>query len=1370
MTTLMDAPQSEDWFNPATLSPEQNEELCQALEAFFAPPEAEEKREFPHELSALLLGVIGQDRLAFSLNAGDGSALTAFSPAYCFGVEPKDGLSRKRKGRYQNISGQLPRVSHLIEPLGSTIGDTIVVLRDGDNIEDALDFLNANIDSDTFMVYLSKNDDGTKHFETLKTKGLFAAITLADLQLAIYFCADPDRIKKTEDEYRPEIVTRAATPDTLDLLGPWVNEQKINHCVKRFYRYANYNNAKTWGEIWKAVHREYGRRFLRETRVYDLELVGRNGINYDPSDWAKLAVAAQTSFGDLKARIHNKDIHWFAQNSGYWREILICADQGILLVEPALIEAVAPIIEDAERINTPLRPLKLQERLGYLHEVSKIKCIKDDEERGLRAGRYYSVYPVPHPYYKPFTKTEPVKGVLQVQRKRRLYTRQDIKIDSRLTFADDNPDDIKFLFDHFAIPDRPDLRTRYPELIAKADERIQAIEDEYLAPRGLKFKPYQKKDIAALSVHNRGILAWQQGLGKTPGGVAFAIQAGLTKAMADQKKSGRSLPVLIVAPQDLIPQWMSEAQKFYGIDLQWIGRHKGNAQKLGGSREVEDGNGGASITGGAIRNLIEAREIDRQIKAGGTGWYITHFEALTMGGARNLRKIEEPYVIRIEKEDKWIRPGWRTNPDTKQREYFDGGYETVEREITTANECPECGHALHFTGQLTCNRRVRKHPNDIKARRCGWTRLTYKLPSIGQILSTTFRNGIIVVDEGTQIASARNSNEKNSSQKTKAVCGMRAANRLVMSGTPVKNFIAQAFWLLWWGIGNKSERFNYAYAGGKSEFAKDFTVLEWTYNEETGNWANVQEVGEVTNHTRLWAQLASVLLRRRKEETGELIVKKKDHVIHTPLGYYQREQMDYWLRHFPDLFAEKYPDDPKVKRGTHRNMAAILGLDHKLNYAAVLPKTDPDHAWTNVPVSNYTPAAFKALETIMALVKQGRPVLVGTDIKRVTPWLAARLTEKGITARTMLKANGSGDTLDPKDRAKIVEEFQNGAMAVLVSTQKAIRLGHNLDKGQAVVLLGLDWDYETYAQFTERVHRLTSERPIDVYVIIPGEENLTLVGRKWDRIQDKAKGAGMAIDGLIPEQNEDPPDIAAILKEMMEKGIPATGQEIQESSIEAAWEKIPHIDQFEIPEGFADNQATEWIIDWEKANACLNQHLAVKQAWLDEEAEIAEANEQALGLFLQEVVDKQLCEALEAFFAGATAPIEEVADATNSLDSPLNPETAVTTAAGATEAGTHGPEGPAEAPTAEDSEGATGTEVQPPTAVEDGQLTLGVTEPGGSSDSERKSEDDHVHPAPVLDPMAQLKQAKELNDLGVLTDDEFAKVKAEMLGLLGVTA
>lgn len=1333
MTELLEI-NTEGWWEPDQLSDDENNAISAALEAFFGQVK-EEKREFPHELSELLKSFFGSQRLCFALNAGDGSILTAFEPAYTFGIEPEEKRSRKRQGRYQAIVGDFNRVGKLLEPLGTKIGDTICVIRDEAQKDDLMEFLNANQEDDAVLAFvLPINAD-------IMLPGAFACVEGGDSK--VVFCMPVTKLKDTGTA----VPVRKATADTLDLLGPWIQQQKEDRCM-RDYRYSDQRQAKTFKEIWTAVHREYGRRFIRPDATFDLALVGGKLLNYDPSAYAKMCIGANSSLGDLHQRIHNRDIAFFAQNSGLWRELMILEDEGYMLIEPRLIAAVLPIIEIGERITTPLRPLKPQERLGYLGETSKIKCKRDDEEKGLKKGKWYTIYLRQQSYEKFFSKTEPVKGVLQLVRKKRRYFHQQIVIDGRHSFYDDDGEDIKYLLKYFEVPEKRDVRTRYPELIEGEDKRIAAIQEKYLTPKGFKFKDYQAKDIAALSVNHRGICAWQQGLGKTLGGLAFAFNA----AMKENPDRIDKTPVLVIAPQDLIPQWQAEAKKFYGIDLEWIGRHKGKNAGNGGV-EVKDGNGGTNITGGAIQNLVDARSVAKRIREGHGGFYITHFEALTSGGAKNLRKIEEPYVVRRETVREYVEGHYSTD-ENGYRHWHEGEWQDVEKEITSAEECPECGNKLY--GSYFCHALVNREHGG--RRRCNWTRYTYRLPNIGKILATAFRRGVIVVDEGTQIASARNSNENDSSQKTKAVCGMRSKYRLVMSGTPIKNFVAQAFWLLWWGIGNMSERFPYSYAGGKAEFAKDYTVLEWTYNDQSGQWHKQTPVGEVTNHTKLWAQFASVLLRRVKEETGELIVKKATHVIHAPLGYYQREQMDFWLRNFPDLFAEKYPNDPKVKRGSHRQMAAILGLDHKLNYAAVLPSTDPDADWTQVPVSDYTPAAYKTLETIMALVAQGRRVLVGTDVKKASPWLAARLAEKGISARTMLKNNGSGDTLDPADRSKVVEEFQTGEMAVLCSTQKAIRLGHNLDKGSAVVLLGLDWDYETFAQFTERVHRLTSENPIDVYVIIPGEPNQTLIGRKWDRITDKAKGAGMAIDGHIPEQNEDPPDIAAIVREMVEKGIPATGKEVKESDVREAWEKVPQIESFEVPAEFVIEQAKPWVIDWEKANAALDEYLKVKAEYEADEAERKRLEMIALFGMFKEITSKQKEEAeneafymndwidalyendvIDAYAEDARRSAGQVTDVTSSFTSP--------------------PASPTVEEVRESSDGIA-IAVVPAEAQEP---VLVTPEP-------EVVEEQQAAPPASIDPMAQLAQAAELHKLGILSDDEFAAVKREMLAALGVGA
>lgn len=1356
--SLLEDNAANEYIRPDDCTPEQLTAICNGLEALFITPEPEEKRDYPHELSTLVQAVFKSGSLVMAVNAGDGSMLTAFDPAYCFGIEPEEKRSRKRQGRYLSIVGELPRVSKLMEPLGCELYDTVTVFREDTDTQTVLDFLSANLHTRTNLVYIAH---GEKHRELLDTHpSVYARLKIADADYVIYFGGDPDYLKNsvyadTDDHEVIPVAERSVTFDMIDLLGPWVAEQKDLHTTAYSLGNMSTSQSRTYKEYWQAIHREYGRRFLREDRVYDITLEGKKTIAFNPSEWAKLALSAQ-GHSNLAQRIKGRDISFFAQHSGLWRELLIMEDEGSILIDPTVKVAVDPIIAVAERATAPLRTLKPQERLGYLSRQSKIKCIAGDDEAEFVEGKYYRVTIREEAYERTFHKSEKSKksNELVMVLKKRRYMHQRITIGHH-SYYDDDPNDIQYILRHFDVPAPPSIREAYPELVDAEFDRYTEIEKETLEPRGFKLKAYQKNDLAALSANDRGVLAWQQGLGKTVGGLAFAHNA--------QKKTGKDLPVLLICPQDLIPQWIREAKEKFGVDLQWIGRHKG--QKGGQGISVEKDGKETNISSGAIMNLIEARQVAKHVKQGKGGWYITHFEALTMGGARNLRLVEEPYTIRVEKTKVWKEGEYRVVDGV--RRWFEGEYQEKEKEITTQHECPECGSELG--GRLYCGSRRRKHQNDPYISTCTWSRYVYKLPNIGQVLSTTFRNGVILVDEGTQIASARGSNEYDASQKTKSVLGMRAKYRLVMSGTPVKNFIAQAFWLLWWGVGGRTKgadgtklwnpRFPYAFHGGKKRFAEDYTVLEWTRNDDTGGWNNVKEVGEVTNHTRLWSQFAAVLLRRVKEETGELIPKKEVHVIHNPMGYYQREQMDFWLRHFPDFWAEKNPTDPKVKRGIHRGMAAILGLDVKLNYASVLPNTDPDHSWTSVPVSNFTPSTLKALETTLSLAKQGRQVLVGTDLKAASGWLCARLNEKGVNARSMLKNNGSGDTLDPAERAKVVEEFQAGEIQVLVSTQKAIRLGHNLDKGSAVVLFGLDWDYETYAQFTERVHRLTSKRPVDVYVIVSGEENLSMIGRKWDVIKDKAKGASMAIDGTLPEQHEDPVDVKSIVAEMIEKGIQPTGNEVREAAVSEAWTKTNPFETFTIPEGFENNQAKPWVIDWDKANAALEEYLAVKAAYEAEEAEIAAENEMELYKLCVSVVDKAVCESLEAFFAGAT---REVPIVTNFSGREISQETTSDgtpsegVAEGTEPLATAGAEVAPPSTTAEDGHG-------PEASPSDGQLTLLGAEPelpGGTP----------AAPAVAIDYMGQLKQAAELHQLGILTNEEFAELKAQLLAGLKAAA
>jgi hypothetical protein len=160
------------------------------------------------------------------------------------------------------------------------------------------------------------------------------------------------------------------------------------------------------------------------------------------------------------------------------------------------------------------------------------------------------------------------------------------------------------------------------------------------------------------------------------------------------------------------------------------------------------------------------------------------------------------------------------------------------------------------------------------------------------------------------------------------------------------------------------------------------------------------------------------------------------------------------------------------------------------------------------------------------------------------------------------------------------------------------------------------------------------------------------------------------------------------------------------------------IDAFTIPEGFADDQAVEWVIDWEAANDALAGYLEEQERSEKEKlaAEVAAAHEAALledeqRSFAWELVidwayaeDAEFDAALEAAEAEAVEE-EEVSDVTFSGPVVVEPIVA--------------PTAPAPAQT----------------------NTASIT----------------------ADLIEQLKQLKELHTIGVLDDDEFKAAKGAII-------
>jgi len=656
---------------------------------------------------------------------------------------------------------------------------------------------------------------------------------------------------------------------------------------------------------------------------------------------------------------------------------------------------------------------------------------------------------------------------------------------------------------------------------------------------------------------------------------------------------------LFVVPQDLARQTQEEFHRFFGRDL-WLVSHLGCAS--GKERKPK---GERYISAVQLREMVRARRRDLAMQRQGFSlaprppvWAATWFEAL----ARTDRMDEilpVETVRRMKIETAPAQPERRAN--WYSHEMLPATPAEYEwRTFTSADICPSCGssrvqdaQADHGWNGTICRAEIPEDKRTPKHRICGYVHRKLLRKPAYSILAGLFK--VVVVDEGTKI-------KGDDSLASKAVRALRGEYRLLMTGTPMKNFVVDLYWLLWWALGDGSPRFPYSYRGGRQRFTDDFAVVETRLNEwghkERG--AQPKVLPEVSNLLRLWKMLCSSLVRRRMDDVGCVVSHEGDWTcpackasnraevqgqagwskpdrltcpycdtvwdslapltyipVSVPWGAAQRMFYSKWLdkQNFARHFLAKHPSSPLAEHpDVIPILAASLGQLAKLEYATTDPMGDPDPDYRDsvAGLSRWTPNRLKVLQLAVEHARAGEKVLVGSSLVAPGPWIAERLCERNVRAVHICEEDAEGcvTTKAPAKRADAVADFRQGRADVLCVGVNAMCLGHNLDVASVVIVDGLPWDFATWDQFVKRARRLTSKRPVKVYVMLPAD---SLATKKWSLLKDKTASADLALDGRLARQDERPVDRAAVLRELQDRGVRFDGTEVPEAQVQRMW-------------------------------------------------------------------------------------------------------------------------------------------------------------------------------------------------------------------------
>jgi|CZKV01.1.fsa_nt_gi hypothetical protein len=393
-------------------------------------------------------------------------------------------------------------------------------------------------------------------------------------------------------------------------------------------------------------------------------------------------------------------------------------------------------------------------------------------------------------------------------------------------------------------------------------------------------------------------------------------------------------------------------------------------------------------------------------------------------------------------------------------------------------------------------------------------------PSLADWCQDSF--ACVCVDEGVTMKG----------EVTEVGLGIRQMNppyKFVLSATPIKNRLPDAFRLAWWACGGRSEahaRFPYPdSAAAREAFAAEFLISErnLTKEQKAKNSRFKKLTPQVCNIHRLWKLFAPVILRRRKKDFGEDIVTKTRHVVRAPMG---AEQAAVYKFHLDANYLDK------------NGLPAIGAQLQALRIAAANPcslllkRPEGDGKTKGDPRSNCThiPKLHAAFKLIVQILQRGEQVVIFSAFNDSLDVLQARLQEAGVK-HCLLDGRTS-----PKKRAHAAKLFKHGPpkaggksvspYPVMLAGVECMAEGHSFHLCNNVILLAYSWAYDKFEQAINRVHRLNSRWDVNVYPIICDGS----IDRRLEAgIQEKGDAAELVLDGKLLAENHDEVSLAELL-------------------------------------------------------------------------------------------------------------------------------------------------------------------------------------------------------------------------------------------------
>lgn len=305
--------------------------------------------------------------------------------------------------------------------------------------------------------------------------------------------------------------------------------------------------------------------------------------------------------------------------------------------------------------------------------------------------------------------------------------------------------------------------------------------------------------------------------------------------------------------------------------------------------------------------------------------------------------------------------------------------------------------------------------------------------------------GIVVADEAQAL-------KNPSSEQGQAARRLRARARLALTGTPVENSLGDLFALLDW--------MNPGYLGAIERFRQRVQ-------------RPIEGYPENPIAARLRAVVDAVVLRRTKEdpEIGPHLV-DKDERPSVPVTMSTRQ------RELTERIAEVGVQNAgRHQLGTIQRGQAVLTMIQRLKQICCHPAIVDGGDWSE----GASPKFSRIMELAEDALADGRSTLIFTQYLPMVDALRAAAGRRGMPVRHYDGRMAARS----RARREAVSWFQSEDEArLMIVSLRAGGAGLNLDRASCVIHADRWWNPAVEDQATDRAHRLTSTRDIQIWHLV----------------------------------------------------------------------------------------------------------------------------------------------------------------------------------------------------------------------------------------------------------------------------------------------